>query len=44
VATCPVNAKIGVMSTFASHYPVIILLLPDPAMAKQAAGLPVSFP
>ena len=44
VATCPVNAKSGARSTLASHIPVYIFVAPGPAIEKQAAGFPVSFP
>ena len=44
VATWPVKAKIGARSTFASQRPVNRLVEPGPAMAKHAAGFPVSLP
>ena len=42
--TCPEIASTGERSTFASYRPVSRFVDPGPAMAKQAAGLPVSFP
>ena len=43
VCTCPVSARIGARSTFASHRPVSRFVAPGPAIEKQAAGRPVSF-
>ena len=44
VSTCPVSASTGERSTFASQSPVRRFVAPGPAMDRQAAGLPVSFP
>ncbi len=44
VSTWPVSASTGARSTLASHRPVSRLVAPGPAIARHAAGLPVSFP